>query len=581
MMSSRRSADRQRLGIADSAARPRARAARRCSARSTSAASRASAARRGPGRQPAARAGGGRPVPSAAMRGRSSARPDGSGGRIHAAGSASARSAAWHASAQASPTLPGQRTEEALVLGLPDGVTACLFDLDGVLTDTAAVHDRAWTQTFDAFLRAARRRRLHALRPARRLRPLRRRQAPRGRASGRSWPAAASSCPRARRTTRPAPTTVHGARQPQERAAARADRAPTASRSTRAAAATCRPRADAGLRRAVVSSSANTAQVLAVTGLRRAGRAAGRRGHRPRASAAGQARARHVPAGRRAARRRGRRRRRSSRTRSPGSQAGRAGGFGYVVGVDRVGQAGALHGATAPTSVVADLAEPAVAVIGRGSRCSRSSRGASARRPGPRRGWPRASRCSRCRTGTSGCAATSTRASRPAIPGTYLNSFFEERPLPYAEAGYGYPEDGQTVVNVTNGKIVRLLVEDEPFDVRYGTLHAARAGARPARRHAHPTHRLGVTGRQAGAGPLDPAGVVRAPRHRRDLLRGRGGRADPGHRAVRAGGQRGAAARSPSDPRVAAALEDAAAPLSAGRGAARRAARAPHPRAAG
>ena len=59
-----------------------------------------------------------------------------------------------------------------------------------------------------------------------------------------------------------------------------------------------------------------------------------------------------------------------------------------------------------------------------------------------------------------------------AIPGTYLNSFYELRPLPYAEAGYGYPESGQTLVNVTNGKIIRLLVDDEPFDVRYGHLTA-------------------------------------------------------------------------------------------------------------
>ena len=58
------------------------------------------------------------------------------------------------------------------------------------------------------------------------------------------------------------------------------------------------------------------------------------------------------------------------------------------------------------------------------------------------------------------------------LPGTYLGGFYEVRPLPYAEAGFGYPEDGQTVVNVTNGKIIRLLVEDEPFDLRYGTLIA-------------------------------------------------------------------------------------------------------------
>ncbi|HYR64154.1 MAG TPA: family 65 glycosyl hydrolase, partial [Actinomycetota bacterium] len=57
-----------------------------------------------------------------------------------------------------------------------------------------------------------------------------------------------------------------------------------------------------------------------------------------------------------------------------------------------------------------------------------------------------------------------------ALPGSYLNSFYEVRPLPYAEGGYGYPEAGQTVVNVTNGKIIRLLVDDEPFDVRYGKL---------------------------------------------------------------------------------------------------------------
>jgi beta-phosphoglucomutase family hydrolase len=40
------------------------------------------------------------------------------------------------------------------MLGLPDHVTACLFDLDGVLTDTASVHSAAWKQTFDDFLRA-------------------------------------------------------------------------------------------------------------------------------------------------------------------------------------------------------------------------------------------------------------------------------------------------------------------------------------------------------------------------------------------------------------------------------------------
>ncbi|MGW4910442.1 glycoside hydrolase family 65 protein [Streptomyces sp. NPDC004270] len=58
------------------------------------------------------------------------------------------------------------------------------------------------------------------------------------------------------------------------------------------------------------------------------------------------------------------------------------------------------------------------------------------------------------------------------LPGSYLNGVHEVHPLPYAEAGYGYPESGQTVINITNGKILRLLVDDEPFDLRYGRLVA-------------------------------------------------------------------------------------------------------------
>jgi alpha,alpha-trehalose phosphorylase len=58
------------------------------------------------------------------------------------------------------------------------------------------------------------------------------------------------------------------------------------------------------------------------------------------------------------------------------------------------------------------------------------------------------------------------------LPGSYLNAFYERRPLPYAEGGFGYPESGQTLINVTNGKILRLLVDDEPFDIRYGELRS-------------------------------------------------------------------------------------------------------------
>ncbi len=56
------------------------------------------------------------------------------------------------------------------------------------------------------------------------------------------------------------------------------------------------------------------------------------------------------------------------------------------------------------------------------------------------------------------------------VHGTYLNGLYETRPLPYAEAIYGNPEDGQTMINVVDGKLFRVLVDDEPLDLRYGTV---------------------------------------------------------------------------------------------------------------
>jgi alpha,alpha-trehalose phosphorylase len=56
------------------------------------------------------------------------------------------------------------------------------------------------------------------------------------------------------------------------------------------------------------------------------------------------------------------------------------------------------------------------------------------------------------------------------VAGTYLNGFHEIRPLAYAETAYGNPEAGETVLNVTDGKLLRLMVDDELFDVRYGEL---------------------------------------------------------------------------------------------------------------
>ena len=68
-------------------------------------------------------------------------------------------------------------------------------------------------------------------------------------------------------------------------------------------------------------------------------------------------------------------------------------------------------------------------------------------------------------------------------PGTYLNGFFESSPLSYPEKGYAFPEVGQRVVNVTDGKLLRLFVDDEPFDVRDGQLlhHERTLDCGPAR----------------------------------------------------------------------------------------------------
>ena len=53
----------------------------------------------------------------------------------------------------AAPFSYGQPMTDTPKLDLPAAITALLFDLDGVLTKTALVHDKAWKQTFDAFLK--------------------------------------------------------------------------------------------------------------------------------------------------------------------------------------------------------------------------------------------------------------------------------------------------------------------------------------------------------------------------------------------------------------------------------------------
>ena len=103
---------------------------------------------------------------------------------------------------------------------------------------------------------------------------------------------------------------------------------------------------------------------------------------------------------------------------------------------------------------------------------------------------------------------------------------------------------------------MRLLVDDEPFDVRYGELlgHERVLDLRAGTLRA--AGALALPGRARGEGDLDPARVVRPSRRGRPGVR-RGGRrrVHPGHGAVRAGGQRGRAGRPRATPAVSARLD--------------------------
>jgi beta-phosphoglucomutase family hydrolase len=239
-----------------------------------------------------------------------------------------------------------------VVLGLPDGVTACLFDLDGVLTDTAAVHAAAWAKAFDSFLHA---------RDGADFVPFSRQDYldyvdGKPRAAGvRDFLASRGiSLPEGSPDDPPEAETVNGLGNRKNADLVQRIRSGgvevfEGSRRYLQAAR------EAGLRRAVVSSSANTADVLAVTGLDEyvelrvdgvtirteglAGKpapdtflaAADRLGVAPAAAAVFE-------------------------DAIAGVQAGRSGHFGAVVGVDRAGQADALR-ANGATVVVTDLAE--------------------------------------------------------------------------------------------------------------------------------------------------------------------------------------------------------------------------------
>ncbi|MFJ8074197.1 HAD family hydrolase [Streptomyces sp. NPDC096176] len=242
------------------------------------------------------------------------------------------------------------------MLGLPDHVRACLFDLDGVLTRTATVHAAAWKEMFDDFLRRRAERDGTPFVPFDEVRDYDEYVDGRPRADGvRTFLASRSvELPEGTPDDPPDAETVYGLgtrknelvlRLIHEQGVQPYEGSVTFVRAVR----------DAGLRRAVVSSSANCHDVLVAAGIadlfeeRIDGIVAAEqhlRGKPAPDTYLAAARALGVEPGEAAV----------FEDALAGVESGRAGGFGLVVGVDRAGQADALrrHGAD---TVVDDLAE--------------------------------------------------------------------------------------------------------------------------------------------------------------------------------------------------------------------------------
>ena len=242
------------------------------------------------------------------------------------------------------------------MLGLPDGTRACLFDLDGVLTDTASVHAAAWKQMFDDYLRTRASRERTPFQPF----DVKADYGPY--VDGKPRLAGTDAFLRSRGIALPAggPGDAPDAETVYALATRKND---LVQEKIRTVGVDVYPGSvrylqavkDAGLITAVVSSSANAAQVLEVAGLtplidHRVDGVSARERNLPGKPAPDTFLAAAADLG-------------VDKKEAvvfedalAGVEAGRAGGFGYVVGVDRLGHADALraHGADV---VVADLAE--------------------------------------------------------------------------------------------------------------------------------------------------------------------------------------------------------------------------------
>ncbi len=242
------------------------------------------------------------------------------------------------------------------MLGLPDAVRACLFDLDGVLTQTAKVHAAAWKEMFDGYLRE------RAARTGKRFVAFDAIAEYDEYVDGKPRYEGVSSfldsrgivLPRGETSDPPSAETVDGLGNRKNEIVLRLIR-DQGVQPYEGSVRYVHAARDAGLARAVVSSSTNCADVLAAAGIadlfeqRIDGVVAERdrlKGKPAPDTFLAGARALGVEPGQAAV----------FEDALAGVAAGRAGGFACVVGVDRAGQAGALraHGADV---VVADLAE--------------------------------------------------------------------------------------------------------------------------------------------------------------------------------------------------------------------------------
>jgi beta-phosphoglucomutase family hydrolase len=228
------------------------------------------------------------------------------------------------------------------VLGLPDGVRGCLFDLDGVLTQTAKVHDAAWKEMFDAYLRE------RAQRTGEQFVPFDPVKDYDEYVDGKPRPDGVRSFLESRGITLPdgqdddpaSAETVHGLGNRKNEILLRRIREDGV-QAYPGSVAFVRAVKDAGMPRAVVSSSANCRDVLIAAGIEdlfdaRIDGLVAERDHlrgkpAPDTFLAG-ARALGLKPTAGAV----------FEDALAGVAAGRAGGFGFVVGVDRVGQAQAL-----------------------------------------------------------------------------------------------------------------------------------------------------------------------------------------------------------------------------------------------